>query len=87
VLRFGDPRVMALAGALCQTLLAATGFTSKNLRVLIAGLLGSAYTPGQMTYDLRRLRLNGLIRRLPISRAALRPRRLAAADSAAGDLC
>jgi hypothetical protein len=64
-LRFGDPRVMALAGALCQTLLAATGFTSKNLRVLIAGLLGSAYTPGQMTYDLRRLRLNGLIRRLP----------------------
>jgi hypothetical protein len=33
--------------------------------VLIAGLPGSAYTPGQMTYDLRRLRLNGLIRRLP----------------------
>jgi hypothetical protein len=64
-LRFGDPRVMALAGALCQTLLAATGFTNKNLRVLIAGLLGSTYTPGQMTYDLRRLRLNGLIRRLP----------------------
>src|SRR5690349_8989436 len=49
-LRFGDPRVMALAGALCQTLLAATGFTNKNLRVLTAGLLGSAYTPGQMTY-------------------------------------
>jgi hypothetical protein len=64
-LRFGDPRVMALAGALCQTLLAATGFTNKNLRVLIAGLLGSAYSPGQMTYDLRRLRLGGLIRRLP----------------------
>jgi hypothetical protein len=63
--RFGDPRVMALAGALCRTLLAATGFTSKNLRVLIAGLLGSPYAPGQMTYDLRRLRLNGLIRRLP----------------------
>jgi hypothetical protein len=40
-LRFGDPRVMALTGALCQTLLAATGFTNKNLRVLIAGLLGS----------------------------------------------
>jgi hypothetical protein len=48
-----------------QTLLAATGFTNKNLRVLITGLLGSAYTPGQMTYDLRRLRLAGLIRRLP----------------------
>ena len=65
-LRFGDPRVMALAGALCHTLLAATGFTNKNLRVLMTGLLGgTAYTPGQMTYDLRRLRLNGLIRRLP----------------------
>jgi hypothetical protein len=59
---------MALAGALCQTLLAATGFTNKNLRVLMTGLLGgSPYTPGQMTYDLRRLRLNGLIRRLPRS--------------------
>jgi hypothetical protein len=64
-LRFGDPRVMALTGALCHTLLAATGFTNKNLRVLTAGLLGSDYRPGQMTYDLRRLRLAGLIRRLP----------------------
>ena len=64
-LRFGDPRVMALTGALCHTLLAATGFTNKSLRVLIAGLLGSDYRPGQMTYDLRRLRLAGLIRRLP----------------------
>jgi hypothetical protein len=66
-LRFGDPRVMALTGALCHTLLAATGFTNKNLRVLITGLLGSDYRPGQMTYDLRRLRLNGLIRRIPRS--------------------
>jgi hypothetical protein len=66
-LRFGDPRVMALAGALCSTLLAATGFTNKSLRVLIAGLLGSTYRPGQMTYDLRRLRLAGLIQRLPHS--------------------
>lgn len=64
-LRFGDPRVMALTGALCHTLLAATGFTNKNLRVLITGLLGSDYRPNQMTYDLRRLRLTGLIRRLP----------------------
>jgi hypothetical protein len=58
---------MALTGALCQTLLAATGFTNKNLRVLIAGLLDSDYHPNQRTYDLRRLRLNGLIRRLPRS--------------------
>ncbi|MEV0228296.1 hypothetical protein [Nonomuraea sp. NPDC050786] len=67
-LRFGDPRVMALAGALCHTLLAATGFTNKNLRVLMTGLLGTtSYSTGQMTYDLPRLRLNGLIRRLPRS--------------------
>src|SRR6266516_3768643 len=65
-LRFGDPRAMALAGALCHTLLAATGFTNKHLRVLMTALLGgTAYTPGQMTYDLRRLRLAGLIHRLP----------------------
>jgi hypothetical protein len=58
---------MALTGALCQTLLAATGFTNKSLRILIAGLLGSDYRPNQMTYDLRRLRLAGLIRRQPRS--------------------
>jgi hypothetical protein len=46
-LRFGDPRVTALTGALCQTLLAATGFTNKSLRALIAGLLGSDYRPGR----------------------------------------
>ena len=58
---------MALTDAHCHTLLAATGFTNKNLRVLIAGLLGSDYCPGQMTYELRRLRLAGLIHRLPPS--------------------
>jgi hypothetical protein len=63
-LRFGDPRVMALAGALCTTLLAATGITNKSLRALMTGLLHTPYTPGQMTYDLRRLRLHGLIRRI-----------------------
>jgi hypothetical protein len=51
-LRFGDPRVMALTGALCQTLLAATGFTNTSLRAVIAGLLGSDYRPGQTTYDI-----------------------------------
>jgi hypothetical protein len=63
-LRFGDPRVTALAGALCTTLLAATGITNKSLRALMTGLLHAPYTPGQMTYDLRRLRLAGLIRRI-----------------------
>ena len=55
---------MALAGALCATLLAATGITNKSLRALMTGLLAAPYTPGQMTYDLRRLRLAGLIRRI-----------------------
>jgi hypothetical protein len=63
-LRFGDPRVMALAGALCATLLSATGITNKSLRALMTGLLHAPYSPGQMTYDLRRLRLAGLIRRI-----------------------
>jgi hypothetical protein len=40
------------------TLLAATGFTNKQL-------LGSNYRPGRMTYDLRWLRLAGLIDRMP----------------------
>jgi hypothetical protein len=63
-LRFGDPRVTALAGALCNTLLTAAGITNKSLRALMAGLLNTPYRPGQMTYDLRRLRLAGLIHRI-----------------------
>ena len=63
-LRFGDPRVTALAGALAATLATATGITNKSLRALMTGLLHAPYTPGQMTYDLRRLRLAGLIRRI-----------------------
>jgi hypothetical protein len=66
-LRFGDPRVMALAGALCTTLFAATGFTNKSLRACVTGLLGHSYSRNQMSYDLTRLRLNGLITRLPHS--------------------
>ena len=63
-LRFGDPRVMALAGALCVALNAVTGFTNRSLRAHAAGLLGTTYSVSQMTYDLRRLRHKGLIRRL-----------------------
>lgn len=66
-LRFGDPRTMALVGALCITLNAVAGFTNRSLRAQVAGLLASTYTPSQMTYDLRRLRRKGLIRRLPRS--------------------
>ena len=65
---------MALAGALCATVLAATGITGKSLRAWMTGLLAVPCTPGQMTYDLRRLRLAGLIRRIEhASRYALTP--------------
>ena len=57
---------MALTGALCASMHAVTGFTNKSLRGLVAGLLDdSDYTTNQMTYDLRRLRLHGLIDRIP----------------------
>jgi hypothetical protein len=64
-LRFGDPRAMALTGALCCFVHAIAGFTNHSLRGLVAGLLGRDYSRSQMTYDLRRLRLHGLIERLP----------------------
>lgn len=64
-LRFGDPRVMALAGSLASTLCAVTGITNKSLRALMTGLLGTAYTMNQASYDLARLARNGLITRVP----------------------
>ncbi len=64
-LRFGDQRAMALTGALSVFVHAVAGFTNKRLRGLVAGLLGTDYTANQMTYDLRRLRLHGLIQRIP----------------------
>ena len=66
-LRFGDPRTMALVGALCIAVNAVAGFTNRSLRAQVAGLLIAQYTAAQMTYDLRRLRRKGLIRRLPHS--------------------
>ena len=70
-LRFGDPRTMALVGALCITLNAVVGFTNRSLRAQVAGLLATSYTSSQMTYDLRRLRRKGLIRRQPRSNTYL----------------
>lgn len=63
-LRFGDPRVMALAGALAMTSNLIGGFSNKTLRPLVAGLLGAPYSRASCSYDLRRLRLKGLIVRL-----------------------
>src|ERR1035437_6707279 len=61
-LRFGDPRVMALLGALCFAL-NAVGFTHRSLRAQVNHLLGAAYNTNQMSYDLGRLRINELIER------------------------
>jgi hypothetical protein len=64
-LRFGDPRVQALAGALANMLCAVTGITNKSLRALMTGLLGNPYSMNQASYDLGRLARNGLITRVP----------------------
>jgi hypothetical protein len=66
-MRFGDSRVQALAGALCVTLCAVTGITNRSLRALMTGLLGVRYGMTQASYDLARLRRNGLIVRRPHS--------------------
>ncbi len=63
-LRFGDPRVMALLGALCVGL-NALGFTNRSLRAQVSHLLGVTYTVNQMSYDLARLRMKSLIHRRP----------------------
>ncbi len=69
-LRFGDPRVQALLAALLRFDLLPAGFRNRELREAVAPLRGMSvddYKPGQMTYDLRRLRLRGLIERIPHS--------------------
>src|SRR3990167_7276127 len=69
-LRFGDRRVHALMHALCLVALAPTGFRHREFRDHLAQLQGrdpETYSAGSMTYDLRRLRLHGLIERVPRS--------------------
>ena len=66
-LRLGDLRVFALLSALLVFRLSVRGFTNSDLRFHVAPLLGippEQMTPGMMTYDLRRLRLHGLIERV-----------------------
>ena len=41
----------------------ALGFTNRSLRAQVSHLLGVTYIANQMSYDLARLRLNGLITR------------------------
>jgi hypothetical protein len=69
-LRFADAAVQALLSALLVFRLLPRGFSHRELRDHWAPLLGRApelVTPGQMTYHLRRLRLHGLIERIPKS--------------------
>lgn len=65
-LRFGDPRVMALLACLCHWGHLFAGLTNRSLRELIAEQV-PGYNARQATYDLRRLRRKGLIRRVPRS--------------------
>jgi len=70
-LRFGDPRVQALLAALLAFRVLPDGFQNRDLRETVAPLLGlpvDDYGRGRMTYDLRRLRLRGLIERIPFTR-------------------
>lgn len=70
-LKFGDPRVIALLAALCLFLHLPDGFRNAELRQHVAALLGpdaKPYGPRQMTYDLRRLRLKGILARHKDSR-------------------
>jgi hypothetical protein len=67
-LRFGDRNVQALWHALLPFDLLPSGFSNGQLRLRLAPLLGlglEQLTPGKMTYHLRRLRLHGLVERIP----------------------
>jgi len=67
-LRLTEPRAQALLAALVVFRWVPRGFSSTELRAVLAPLLGltpEQLTAGQMTYHLRRLRLHGLIERQP----------------------
>jgi hypothetical protein len=67
-LHFGEPRVMAVLAAICHFLPTPDGCTNRMLRERVGALHDpgpAGYTAGRMTYDLRRLRLKGMISRLP----------------------
>ncbi len=65
-LRFGDATVRALLACLLIFRLHTDGFTNADLRTRLADTLGLArISPGRMSYNLRRLRLHGLIARIP----------------------
>ena len=66
-LRFGDARVQCLFAVLLLLCLQLEGFRNRQLRPLLAQMLGleeSNISAGRVSYELRRLRLHGLIERI-----------------------
>jgi hypothetical protein len=67
-LRLADPTVQALWRAMLLFELLPAGFSNRQLRTHLAQLLGlpvEQFTQGRMSYHLRRLRLHGMIERIP----------------------
>ena len=64
-LRFGDPRTVALFGALSQFHSIFGGFYAKQLRPLVEHHLARPYAMNQLAYDLSRLIKKGLLERVP----------------------
>ena len=66
-LRFGDARVQGLFAVLLLLCLQLEGFCNRQLWPLLAQMLGleeSNISAGRVSYELRRLRLHGLIERI-----------------------
>ena len=69
-LRFADPRVHPLWHAIILFRLLADGFRAADLRPYLAALAGRSpdtVRPGAVSYQRRRLRLHGMIERIPRS--------------------
>jgi hypothetical protein len=66
-LRYADPRTQALLTATVGFVLQPQGFTRAQLAERVDALAGIASKPGRMAYDLRRLRLHGIVQRQPHS--------------------
>ena len=65
---FGSHRAMTLFSVLCMFMWMPGGFRNAAIREKVAEMLGVSekeYSPGAMTYDLRRLRLHGVIKKIP----------------------
>jgi hypothetical protein len=64
-LRFGEARAQTLLAALALFRFQVNGFRSREMREVLAqlGMGAGKLSPGRMTYDLRRLRLHGMIAR------------------------